>query len=71
MSSNLVWAVWAGVAFLSFAVLELWGLRRPGGTLSETLRRLLGVDPRKRWRGIAIALFLGALVALGWHVLIG
>lgn len=69
--SDIVWAIWAGVALLTFGALEVWsGFRGEPHTLSATLRRWLGIDPRKHWRLAGAALFLGALATFGWHIVV-
>lgn len=63
MSWETVWIVWLAVASVSFGVLE-WVTIRKGQTLSENLRRWLGVEPRKPWRKVGIPAF--AAVVLGF-----
>lgn len=71
MNADAVWIIWVGVAGVSLVGLELWGLRRPGGTFSETLRRWLGLEPRRWWRPLTTAVFLGGLVVLAVHIVFG
>ena len=68
MSWSSVWLVWLAVTAVSFGALE-WATLEKGETLSENLRRWLGVDPPKPWRPAAIAVFASAVTAFAaWFV---
>lgn len=60
------WAAWGLAVLATFAVLEGIALlnRRDGDTLSEHLRRWLGIDPANERRKAAVPLFIAAVVAL-------
>jgi amino acid permease len=65
------WITWIAVALTAFGVLEGVALanRRRGDTLSENIRRWLGIDPPRRSRRIGMAAFATLLVAfVGWFV---
>lgn len=80
MSFTAAWIVWLAATVVSFGVLELMAIgqsaaaRRTGGvdqrgTLSENLRRWLGVDPPQPWRRAAVAAFASAVTAAAaWFV---
>lgn len=68
MTWEIGWIVWAAFTLASFAVLEWLTIRR-GQTLSANLRRWMGVEPRKPWRHIGIATFVGAVLAfVAWFI---
>lgn len=69
MSSEWIWGIWLLVAALTFGGLEAWailGKQREPKTLTEVLRRWLGVQPKRWWRGIASA---GLVAGASWLVL--
>lgn len=74
MSWSAAWVVWIAVTATSFGVLE-WVTFRKHQTLSENIRRWLGIEPRKRWRRFGIVAFAGAItVFFAWflpHIIIG
>ncbi|MGI5493869.1 hypothetical protein [Microtetraspora malaysiensis] len=59
------WAAWAATAFGTFAALETIALvnRNRGDTLSENIRRWLGINPDRPVRRYTIPIFLGGLIA--------
>lgn len=59
-----MWIVWLAVAAGGFAILETIALanRRDGDTLSENIRRWLGITPPSTRRRIAVPVFVGALI---------
>lgn len=60
------WGIWLTLVVGTFAGLEAWALATRathGDTLSEFLRRILGVRPRRRWRYLPAA---GFVLFLGW-----
>lgn len=70
------WAGWTGLVVVIFLALEIWALRsrvadKPSGTLTATLRRWLGISPKRWWAPIGVALFTGGLIALASHILVG
>ena len=67
-TADIAWVIWIAVLIISLVALEIWGLRRPGGTLSERLRAWLGVTPHKPWRVWGIAVLLGALAFFAYHI---
>lgn len=67
--SGWMWGIWGLVVLLSFGGLEAWAIiggRKEPKTLTEVLRRTLGIEPRKWWRGAASA---GLIAVLAWVVL--
>ena len=67
--SAQMWGIWGLVVVLSFGALEAWAIiggKKEPKTLTEVLRRLIGVEPKSWWRGIASA---GLIAALAWVVL--
>lgn len=66
-----VWIAWLVVCLGGFAVLETLALinRRRGDTLSENIRRWLGIDPPNPVARIGIPAFVGVLVIfLIWFI---
>jgi hypothetical protein len=65
--ANKYWLAWFLVLLISFLVPELYSLfsHRAGGTLSETIWRLEGLQPdgRLRWNAFHF-LFIGELLIL-------
>lgn len=68
MNADIIWSLWVGAVIVTFAILEAIGQHKPGGTLSETLRRWLGINPPKPWRKAAAALLLAGLGWFGTHI---
>lgn len=70
-----IWIAFLSTVAAAFGVLEGLGFEKPGGTLSETTRRWLGVSPHKPRRKVAVPLFTGGLAMfLAWfipHILMG
>lgn len=60
------WVAWAMI----FVVLETIAIfnRRKGDTLSENLKKLLGIFPDRQWKVIGIVIVLGFSVWFGWHI---
>lgn len=58
------WITWLAAVAVSFAVLESIALATPraGDTLSENVRRWLGIAPVRPWRRWGVAGFLATLV---------
>ena len=78
MSPTIVWACWLGIMVLgTFGLLEGSALvsKKSGDTFSETLRRWLGITPRRWWRPIGMISFLvifgGFSVWFLGHILLG
>lgn len=72
--SAWVWGIWVTFVVLSFGALETWAIvggKQEPKTLTEVLRRLLGVEPRKWWRGVASAGLLAVLSWLALHLIWG
>lgn len=67
--SDLVWGAWIGAVLGSFAAVESIAYRtsRPH-TLSRSLRRWFGLDPRCRRRYFSAAALAGSLLALWIHL---
>ncbi|MEV4474657.1 hypothetical protein [Nonomuraea sp. NPDC049504] len=65
------WMVWAALSVGSFLILEFAALAntRENDTLSENLRRWLGLDPPRPVRKILAPLFIAGLVGfVVWFV---
>ena len=64
MNWTTTWTIWLASVAVSFAVLEGIALysKREGDTLSEVLRKWLGIDPPNRKRLIGIPAFLAVLI---------
>lgn len=66
---ELAWAFWLVGTAASLIALEAIALRTHRlPTLSRTLRRWLGVQPRCRWGAVSPFIFLGAGSWLTWHI---
>ena len=71
----VAWIIWAGLALGGFFLLEFTaiGEHHMERTLSENIRRWLGIYPVRRWRrlgGLLFAGILGTLVTVFiWHIL--
>lgn len=67
--SDLVWLTWITAVLASFGVLEGLAYRtsRPR-TLSRSLRRWFGLNPRCRRRYFSATALVGAVVALWVHL---
>ncbi|MEV0616176.1 hypothetical protein AB0I81_22875 [Nonomuraea sp. NPDC050404] len=65
MIPEWMWIAWLAIAAGGFAVLETVALinRRRGDTLSENIRRWLGITPPSVQRRIAVPVFVAVLVA--------
>ena len=76
MSGDRTWGCWLAATLGAFAVLEARALRtrtvdKPSGTLTATLRRWLGLNPRRGRRFVLGPLFAGFLAYLATHFLLG
>lgn len=71
VNPNLDWLIWLAVTLVSFGIMEGIAIacHKYEWTLSATLRRWLGVDPKRRWRLLASAAFLGFFVWFCIHIL--
>jgi hypothetical protein len=69
MNWDLIWAAFLFVGTAGFVVLELRGASEPGGTLSGTLRRWLGISPPAERRWVFGGLFIALLAWFGIHIL--
>lgn len=71
-----VWIIWAAGALASFLIIELTAVftNHMERTLSEELRRWLGIYPVRPWRKLGGVLFASLLLAaVGvfiWHILV-
>jgi hypothetical protein len=66
------WIAWGVGSLAVFGILEFAALKSPavGDTLTENIRRWLGIEPPSRQRQIAVPVFLGAVVSfVAWFVL--
>ncbi|MBA2951423.1 hypothetical protein [Streptomyces himalayensis] len=71
MVTDGVWAVALAAAGATFVVLEGRALLRRERTLSAFLRRLAGIDPRRPWRPVGIAVIAGFCAWLASHLIFG
>jgi hypothetical protein len=63
------WAAWLISAAASFAVLETIAYRTQRmPTLSRTLQRWMGVEPRNRWGTVSPFVFTAGGAWLSWHI---
>lgn len=68
MVANLVWGGLLG----ALVAAELVGLRgAPHRTLTQWLRRILGIEPRRWWRPVGIAGFLAFFAWFLPHIIFG
>jgi hypothetical protein len=66
---ELAWAAWLIGTIGTFAALETIAYRTQRlPTLSRTLRRWLGVEPRSRWGAISPFVFAAGGASLSWHI---
>jgi len=67
--SDLLWASWLGAVLASFGAIETvaYFTERPQ-TLSRSLRRWFGIEPRSRWHYAAVATFCMGCLALLAHL---
>lgn len=71
MNWNTVWLAWMTLVAVSFAILEGAAImsRRTGDTLSETIRRWLGIEPGRPVRRIAVPAFVVVLIGfVAWFL---
>ncbi|WP_134667856.1 hypothetical protein [Amycolatopsis sp. CFH S0078] len=76
MNADQRWAGWLAGTLGAFAVLEARALKarapgKPSGTLTATMRRWLGLKPRRARRFLLAPLFAGFLGYLWLHFLHG
>lgn len=71
--ASLIWGTWLALVAAGFAGLETWAYRehREGLTLSGTLRRWLGIHPRRKGRRLLGILFTLLLAWFAGHILDG
>ena len=63
------WAAWLLATVASFAVLEAIAYRTAKlPTLSRTLQRWMGVEPRNRWGTVSPFVFAIGGAWLSWHI---
>lgn len=64
MIPSWAWVVWITGTLTSFAILETVALanRRQGDTLSENIRRWLGIHPPSTVRRVGVPMFVAVLV---------
>lgn len=68
MSWSAAWIIWLAVTAVSFGALE-WVTLQKRETLSENLRRWLGIDPPKPWRHMGVAAFTSVVLGFAaWFV---
>jgi amino acid permease len=60
------WFAWAMI----FVVLEGIAIfnRTKGDTLSELLKKILGIFPVRSWSVVGITIIIGFVVWFGWHI---
>jgi uncharacterized membrane protein YhdT len=63
------WALWLAATVASFTVLEVIAYRTQRmPTLSRTLQRWMGVEPRNRWGTVSPFVFVAGGAWLSWHI---
>lgn len=68
MNWSTAWIIWLTVTAFSFGVLE-WVTFRRHETLSENVRRWLGIEPRKPWRRIGLPAFIAVMLGFtAWFI---
>lgn len=60
------WFAWAMI-FVVFETIAIFN-RHKGDTLSENLKKLLGIFPLRPWSVVGISIVLGFAVWFGWHI---
>lgn len=71
MIPSWAWIVWGAVTLVSFLALEAVALgnKYDGDTLSENIRRWLGIDPPRPVRQVAVPLFVSVVVGfIAWFI---
>jgi hypothetical protein len=63
---ELAWACWLVGTIAALETVAYRTQRLP--TLSRTLRRWLGVEPRSRWGAISPFVFVAGGASLSWHI---
>jgi hypothetical protein len=68
-----IWFVWLLTMLGSFAILESHTIvkRKKHGTLTYTLRKHLGIYPRRRWRLVGTGMVIGFSVWFAVHIVTG
>jgi Na+/H+ antiporter NhaC len=62
---DYIWAGFLTAVMLIGAILEWLGyISGKNGTLSDTLRRWLGIDPVQHYRNMAVPLFISGVIAI-------
>lgn len=72
--SGQLWGIWAVIVIVSFGALEAWAILGKSGepkTLTEILRRWMGIQPRRWWRTAASIGLLAFLAWLALHLIWG
>ena len=65
-----VW-IGLGLVFLAFELPFAFIAPTQRNTLSEVVRRWLGIYPKRPWRRVTIPALWIALAVLGWHLTVG
>ncbi|MFB9926013.1 hypothetical protein ACFORO_12460 [Amycolatopsis halotolerans] len=76
MDGTVPWSCWLAGTLTAFSILEARALKarqpgKPSGTLTATMRRWLGLKPRRVRRYLLAPLFAGFLGYLWLHFLHG
>lgn len=69
--ANVYWLSWLFGVLFTFGVLEhrAYNKGKPGLTLSGSLRRWIGIDPKRRGRRLLGMAFVGFFTWLAVHIL--
>ncbi len=64
------WIVWLAVTVTALIVMDVYEVatRHPERTLTYNLRRILGIAPKKPWRGWTLAGLIGLVGLLFTHL---
>jgi hypothetical protein len=66
---EISWALWLAATVTSFAVLEVVAYRTARmPTLTRTLQRWMGVQPRNRWGAVSPFVFGAGSAWATWHL---
>lgn len=71
MVADWLWVVWIVACLATFGVLEGIAIvnRTEGDTLTENLKRWLGIDPPRPWKRAGIATFTSVVLGfVSWFV---
>lgn len=68
--SGAQWLIFTGAGVVAFAILEGWAFvaKRDDAFYTTSLRRWLGVNPRRWWRQVTFALWVGFFAWLTYHL---